>query len=260
MDESTLEELRAVAEARGAFYRTLASLYFKELDQEGIDRLAGADLAAVDWDEPLMGEGYADIAAYLAHRDHGTRQELASDFAGAILGAGSYEERRATPYESVFTSESGLLMQEARDDVYRMLCEAHLEVEEGLRTPEDHLSFECEYMAVQAERLATALAQGDVEHAARVLDAQHAFHAAHLLNWIDAYCDCLDGCARTRFYRGVSKVTRGFIRADEGLMAETAAVLGVGDSVKGVARCETRSVGSRAVAAGVYGSTAAAVC
>ena len=49
------------------------------------------------------------------------RQELAVDFAGSILAAGSYEERRATPYESVFTSETGLLMQEARDDVYRFV-------------------------------------------------------------------------------------------------------------------------------------------
>ena len=262
MDESTLEELRAAAEARAAFYRTLASLYFKELDQQGIDRLAAAGLAAVDGDDPLMNEGYADMAAYLARRDGGTRQELASDFAGAILGAGSYEERRATPYESVFTSESGLLMQEARDDVYRLLCEAHLAVDEGLRTPEDHLSFEFEYMAVQAERLAEALAQGDVGRAARVLDEQRAFHAAHLLNWIDAYCDCLDGCARTRFYRGVSKVARGFVHADEALMAEAAAVLGVGEDgpTEDAVRFDARVEGVGAVADGVCGGRAAAVC
>ncbi len=170
-----------------------------------------------------MCEGYADMAVYLARRDRGTRQELASDFAGAILGAGSYEERRATPYESVFTSEGGLLMQEARDDVYRLLCEAHLAVGEGLRTPEDHLSFECEYLATRAEQMAEALGRGDVEACCRALDEQRTFHAAHLLNWIDAYCDCLDGCARTRFYRGVSKVTRGFVHADEALLDEAAA-------------------------------------
>lgn len=225
MDENALEELRTASEARAAFYRTLASLYFKELDQEGIDRLTAADLANVGLDDALMCEGYADMAVYLARRDRGMRQELASDFAGAILGAGSYEERRATPYESVFTSEGGLLMQEARDDVYRLLCEAHLAVGEGLRTPEDHLSFECEYLAVRAEQMAEALGRGDAERAAGLLEEQRAFHAAHLLNWIDAYCDCLDGCARTRFYRGVSKVTRGFVHADEALMAEAAAML-----------------------------------
>lgn len=182
-----LEQVRAAEEARAAFYRTLASFYFKELDQDGIDRLAASDLAAIEADDALMRAGYADMAAYLARRDGGTRQELASDFACALLAAGSYEERRATPYESVFTSESGLLMQEARDDVYRLFCEQHLAVDEALRTPEDHLSFELEFMATQAEAAARALARGDVEEARRAVDVQRTFHRHHLLNWIDAY-------------------------------------------------------------------------
>ena len=146
----THEDMAREAETRASFYRTLASLYFKELDQAGIDALSNEDLTATGVDDELMEEGYADMAAYLKHRDGGTRQELATDFAGAILAAGSYDDRRATPYESVFTSESGLLMQEARDDVYRRFCEARVAVDEGLRTPEDHLSFEFEFMAAQA--------------------------------------------------------------------------------------------------------------
>lgn len=220
IEETGGDEVRELLKARAAFYRTLASLYFKELDQAGIDRLAEADLADIGFDDALMCEGFADMAAYLRHRDGGTRQELASDFAGAILGAGSYEERRATPYESVFTSEDGLLMQEARDDVYRLFCEAHLAVDEELRTPEDHLSFEFEFMAAQADCAAQALGRGDVEEARRAIEVQRVFHRSHLLNWIDAYCDCLDGCAHTRFYRGVSKATRGFVHADEALIDE----------------------------------------
>lgn len=220
LSDAEADGARELLAARAAFYRTLASLYFKELDQAGIDRLAEADLAGIGFDDELMREGFADMAAYLRRRDGGTRQQLASDFAGAILGAGSYEERRATPYESVFTSEGGLLMQEARDDVYRLFCEAHLAVDEDLRTPEDHLSFEFEFMAAQADRAAQALAEGDARSALEALEAQRAFHRAHLLNWIDAYCDCLDSCARTRFYRGVSKATRGFVRGDEALIEE----------------------------------------
>ncbi|WP_172623420.1 TorD/DmsD family molecular chaperone [Arabiibacter massiliensis] len=225
LDEGMRLSLAQEAEARAAFYRMLSSLYFKELDQEGIDRLAEADLTGTGIDDELMQQGYADLAASLRHRDGGTRQELAADFAGAILAAGSYEERRATPYESVFMSETGLLMQEARDDVYRRFCEARVAVDEGLRTPEDHLSFEFEFMAAQADRLAQALRSGRAEDAAEALRMQRSFHLDHLLNWIDAFCDCLDACARTRFYRGVSKLTRGFVRLDEGLMREASEVL-----------------------------------
>ena len=182
-------------------------------------------MTATGVDDELMEEGYADMAAYLKHRDGGTRQELATDFAGAILAAGSYDDRRATPYESVFTSESGLLMQEARDDVYRRFCEARVAVDEGLRTPEDHLSFEFEFMAAQAGEQARALHAGDTAAAASALRTQREFHRDHLLNWIDAYCDCLQSCAQTRFYRGVAKLTRGFVHMDEDMMDDAAETL-----------------------------------
>ena len=218
-----VSELVDSARARAGFYRTIASLYLSELDAAGIERLA----ASIDPDAQLgdatMEEGWRDIAAYLRHRDSATRLDLAVDFAGAILAAGSYEERKATPYESVFTSESGLLMQEARDDIYRLMCEQHLGVREELRTPEDHLSFECEFMAKLADRQAEALEAGRMSEACAALQAQHEMHAHHLLNWIDAYCDCLDEAAKTRFYRGVSKLTRGFIHLDEAYITDSLA-------------------------------------
>ena len=94
----THEDMAREAETRASFYRTLASLYFKELDQAGIDALSNEDLTATGVDDELMEEGYADMAAYLKHRDGGTRQELATDFAGAILAAGAYDDRRGAPY------------------------------------------------------------------------------------------------------------------------------------------------------------------
>lgn len=75
----THEDMAREAETRASFYRTLASLYFKELDQAGIDALSNEDLTATGVDDELMEEGYADMAAYLKHRDGGTRQELATD-------------------------------------------------------------------------------------------------------------------------------------------------------------------------------------
>ncbi len=116
-------------------------------------------------------------------------------------------------------------MQEARDDVYRRFCEARVAVDEGLRTPEDHLSFEFEFMAAQAGEQARALHAGDTAAAASALRTQREFHRDHLLNWIDAYCDCLQSCAQTRFYRGVAKLTRGFVHMDEDMMDDAAETL-----------------------------------
>lgn len=224
--DELLAQLTASARARASIYRMLASLYRKELDAQEIAGLAEAlrdGIPAVD--NPVMAQGYRDIAAYLNGDTAAMRLDLAVDFACAILAAGSYDERRATPYESVFTSESGLLMQEARDDVYRLMCEAHLGVREELREPEDHLGFECEFMAKLADRQADALERRDLEEAAATLRVQTQMHANHLLNWIDDYCDCLEKVAKTVFYRGVAKLTRGFVHDERDFIADSAAAV-----------------------------------
>ena len=66
-------------------------------------------------DGSTIDEGLAVIREYLRHRHGGTRQELAVDYARVFLGAGSYDRILAPPYESVFTSEERILMQDARD-------------------------------------------------------------------------------------------------------------------------------------------------
>ena len=226
MEEETVREACELLDARAAFYRMLSSLYFTELSEEGIESISNKGLDGVSFDDEAIDEGFREIADYLSLRDGSTRQELAVDFAGSILAAGSYEKRCATPYESVFTSESGLLMQDARDDVYRIFCESHLEVEESLRMPEDHLSFELEFMARQSEECSSLAREGKVQEALAALSVQKSFLERHLLNWIDDYCDCLDEVARTGFYKGVSKITRGFVKADEGSIEDIALALG----------------------------------
>lgn len=220
-----VDAMRESLAARAIFYRMLSSLYFKELDEAGIEHLQGIQLSSLALGVPLIDEGLATMDSYLSRCGKAGRQELAVDFAGAILAAGSYEERRATPYESVFTSETGLLMQEARDDVYRFYCDAGIGVEPSLQIPEDHLSFECEFMATLAEQASTALDQNDLAEAQRLMDIQASFHHTHLENWIDDLCDTLAQCARTRFYRGVAAVTRGFIHEDGVMIADTQEVL-----------------------------------
>ena len=111
-------------------------------------------------------------------------------------------------------------MQEARDDVYRYYCESGVEVDESPRMPEDHFSFECEFMALLADRSADKLAEGDTAGCLDDVNLQASFYADHLANWVDSLCACLEGCARTRFYRGVAKLTRGFVAEDGQLIEE----------------------------------------
>lgn len=217
------EEIKAIIAAntsRAGVYRVLASLFFKELTDEQLDNIKQLDFTAFEGMDPLFAEGCADMSEYLSKKNTATRSLLACDYSGAILGAGYHDERRATPFESVFTSSRGLLMQEARDEVYKTLLRAQLEVNENLHIPEDHLSFMFEYLAVMADRCNEALEAGNLAEALENLEHQQQFHREHLLNWIDVYCDTLADCAETGFYVGVSKMTRSFVHLDEELLQD----------------------------------------
>ena len=219
-NEASVTELIEVNAGRAAYYRMLAELLWKELTQEQIDHLASLDLKSLAAGDEGLAAGYADMGRYLRHRNTGTRQELAVDYAHTFLAAGNYESFAATPFESVFTSEMGLLMQEARDEVYKTFCGERIQPDEELHTPEDHLSFEFEFMATLLERANAAWLSGDCERAAALSRKAADFHENHQLNWVDDFCDAVDEVAETRFYRGVSKVIRAFVHMETEVVAD----------------------------------------
>ena len=218
--EELASQLVEVNRGRASFYRMLAQLYFKELTAEQVKHLAGMDFSGMSGDDETIAEGYADIRRYLRHANGGTRQELACDYAHTFLAAGNYETFAATPYESVFTSEMGLLMQEARDEVYKTFCSQHIQPDESLHLPEDHISFEFEFVATMLDRINDAILDGAFGHACELAQVVSDFHRDHQLNWSDDLCDSIDDVAQTRFYKGVGKVTRGFVHADTEVIAD----------------------------------------
>lgn len=223
--DQLISQIIEVNAGRAAYYRMLGELYFRELTQEQVDRLADMDFAGMAGDDELIAEGYEDMRRYLRHANSGTRQALACDYAHTFLAAGNYETFAATPYESVFTSDLGLMMQEARDEVYKMYCAQHIQPQADLHMPEDHLAFEFEFLATVIERTSAALLADDLDRACELAETVSEFHQAHQLNWVDDLCDAVLDVAETRFYRGVAKVTRGFVHMDTDVIADELDVL-----------------------------------
>ena len=225
-DEAVVtEDMIAALKGRAAFYDLLAAIYFRPLTAEQTD-----NIAEMDWSEyadvnELFADGVNDITRYLRKRNSGTRQALACDYAHTFLAAGNYETFAATPFESVFTSQLGLMMQEARDDVYKMYCEQGIQPQADLHVPEDHVSFEFEFLATVIERTNAALLTGDFARAQALAETVSDFHRLHQLNWIDDLCDAVLDVAETRFYRGVAKVTRGFVHMETEVVADELEVL-----------------------------------
>jgi putative dimethyl sulfoxide reductase chaperone len=224
-DSSTLSE---VLRDRSAFYRMLSNLYFTSLTQEQIDSLAEHDLVSFAGGDELLAAGFDDMRRYLRKRNTGTRQDLAVDFTSAFVGAQQYEGRCAVPYESVFRSESGLLMQEPRNEVYRLYKRAAVKLKEGVDLPEDHLSFEFEFLALLSDRTIDALREDRLGDAVDLLGSQKVFIEEHILSWFNDLAELALKILTTRFYRGVLKITEGYLTGDieviDALIAEIRSV------------------------------------
>ncbi|MBC5582943.1 molecular chaperone TorD family protein [Eggerthella sp. NSJ-70] len=207
---------------RAAFYDAVAALYYKPLTQEQIDRIAQGGLAAFAGTNELVAEGLHDMERALSKRHSGTRQELAVDFTGAFAGTSSWKGRYATPYESVFTSEEGLLFQESYHEVHRLYRDNGVRKSEGYDFPDDHLSFICEFQAVLARRAIEALEAGDAASALGQVRCSQAVLRDHVLSWFDGFEELALHLVKTRFYRGVLKMSRGFFLFDAGVLDDMA--------------------------------------
>lgn len=236
LDPADAQDLAAVNESHATFARFLASLFLYELSDEQIE--AFAQVEYVD-DDSLISQGMAKAKEYLRHRHDGTRQALAVDYAHVFLGAGTYDKIMAPPYESVFTSEERLLMQDARDGVVAHYRQFGLDLPADNTTPEDHLGFGLQFAAALADAMAAALAEGDGQRAREVALLQRSFFTYHLENWVPLLCDAVDEHAQTDFYRAVALMARGYIEEERAYGDELARLFDLEDEARDV----TASVG-----------------
>ena len=101
VDEATMQELIKLNEQRAATYGLLSRLY--------------------------VDEGYRLLATYLSNTWDNSVTDLAIDYVRVFIGHGIDAFSAAYPFESVYTSEKRLLMQEARDEVLAIYRSAGLD-------------------------------------------------------------------------------------------------------------------------------------
>ena len=212
MDQQTKDDIITSGADRAGFYSFLAGVYLWEPTSEQIEAMAAANFPV---GEDAFGRGYALIADYLRHRDTGTRQEIAVDYAHTFLGAGNYDKLMAPPYESVYTSEEHLLMQDARDGALSFYRSENLDLPAENTTPEDHIGFEMQFMAKLIDRSCDALSAGDDAEFARLVRVQHEFDVQHLANWWPAFIADIERHCKTDYYRGVAQLTRAFLAEEK---------------------------------------------
>jgi TorA maturation chaperone TorD len=133
---------------------------------------------------------------------------LRSDYARLFQGPGKL---LAVPWESAQLTDGRQLFQAQTLQVREWYRRFGLEAARLHTEPDDHIGLEFAFLAHLAQRGLSALAQGDQAALDEAVAAQRDFLAAHPLQWMPQWCDQVDQHARTDFYRGVARVTRGVL-------------------------------------------------
>ncbi len=202
---------------RETMYRFLGRIYKVEVDQELLEQMKGMCFPK-ECSEPELDQGYRLMERYLRRPGNDPLTDLAVDYAKVFLGAGINNGAAAYPYESVYTSAEKLIMQEARDQVLAEYRAKGLNAAQDLGFPEDHIAFELEFMAFLCQETNTAFAAADSRAVLACLKEEKRFLEHHLSNWVDRFCVDIEKSAETDFYKGMAKITRGYLHLEHSIL------------------------------------------
>jgi len=202
-------ELIELMESRKAVYTFLSTAYFEEMTLAFLEGLRN---------EPVALDGtLGAFAQSLANADLAqVRCDLAAEYARLFL---NMSRTPIPPYESVYTSDLHILMQDARDEVLATYRSEGIVVVTEVNIPEDHLALELDFMVKMCQKTIDALVDGSEDEADRCLDVQAAFVEKHLCNWVPQLCLDVKSRTRQQFYRGVAELTEQFIASEAELLA-----------------------------------------
>lgn len=205
-------------QARASTYGMLARLYRVEIDEETLEELQGMRFPTATGNEKV-DNGYRHLYNYLRTAWDDSVLELSIDYVKTFIGHGVNGYSAAYPYESVYTSERRLMMQEARAEVLKIYRENSMK-RQGWNDCEDHIAVELEFMQRMCLRTVEDLESGEEDTAIAKLVTQRDFARDHLLNWMPMLVSDIEKFAKTEFYKGVAELSMGYVEEDMALLTE----------------------------------------
>ena len=217
-----MQQLYQLARNRSRVYAFLAQFYNGVPEEEFVGRLLKEEFMENLKKLSSMARGDlregAEIIELFLRLNSGRKleeltEELAVEFTRLFRGL-KPKYGPPPPYESVYMKE-GRVMGAATLRVIETYLEAGLALTEEYGGPPDYIGTELKFMALASYREAESWENGDEREAKRLLRVQHSFIKEHMLQWIPRFCDTMLEEAESDFYRGVAKLTRGFLELDE---------------------------------------------
>lgn len=212
-----MDELEAIFSNRESLYAMLSRLLIREVDAEFLAALKATSFPE-DAGVAELTEGYRMLSGYVKNPPENALEDLAVDYAGAILGAGHAAQTEvACPYESFYTSPSRLLQQDSWEKM-RNLCllKGYVLNDRGLL--EDHLGLELQYMGILVREGLAAIRAKDEAELRRNVGEEVTFLETHLLNWVPSFTRDLRKFAKEPLYQATARILDGFLPLDREML------------------------------------------
>ncbi len=117
------------------------------------------------------------------------------------------------PYEAWWVS--GKIMGEPLVKVKQDYRKAGIAKSKEYKEPDDHIGLELRFMHYLCEEELSAETR---ERLKECLTLQREFFDDHILKWVPTYCDALYTYERSAFFKGIAKLTKGFIMLDDAVI------------------------------------------
>jgi TorA maturation chaperone TorD len=208
---------KGILETRRNFYALLYQLYLEPPSREFVDDLMNElfYLPGLISDEELS-EGFKLVREFVEKSKDKAIDELHKDlvreYTRLFIGP---HRLPVQPYESWWVD--GKLMGESLLKVKQVYRKAGIAKVKEYAEPEDHIAFELRFMHYLCEE---ELSADTEERIAECLNIQKEYLNDHLLSWVPDFCDALTENKLSEFYKGIARLTKGFILLEEAVIEE----------------------------------------
>jgi TorA maturation chaperone TorD len=207
------------AQARAGMFGFLAALYNQRPDVDLVRRLRTVGIESFvrmteeENASPDLVQGLSEMAQFIeATKDQSeeeVEQILGVDWTRLFRGI-SPNYGPTPPYEGVYQAGQRDPV-EVLQQVNAIYHENGVTIGEDSPNRPDYIGLELDFLRFLAEREAQAWEQGDEELAFGYADKGKSFFEEHLGGWVWTFCEQALEHARTDFYRGFLRLTKGIM-------------------------------------------------
>jgi TorA maturation chaperone TorD len=215
-----MSEIEGLLETRTNFYGFLYRMYVEEPTREFANDLTTrkfdfTELVALDIN-PELSEGFRLLNTFLDESKgkevDDLYESLRDEYTLLFIGPSRLP---VEPYEAWWVS--GKRLGEPLVKVKETYRKAGIVKSKEYHEPEDYIGFELKFMQYLCEE---ALAAESRERLKECLKLQREFFDEHVLKWVPNFCDALYNYKRSEFYKGIAKITKGFILLDDAVISD----------------------------------------